>query len=713
MNKKPLLVITGISILTCAILLVGICVICGISASTALTYNQNPYIEEVNPIFSPSANGTSIIFSTSQATSTDYLSTTISTENTSEVAGKETITPKILQTTTALSPKTSKTNYNDTLNTFEQTIVPISDPLELAFRLEGKQNLPEKLEAPAPPLQVGNQDYFWVMDTDTNENFQVLATLEYVTDHVYFWIENEIMFKGDHLKNLAETFENKIYPTNRSFFGEEWIPGVDADPHLYILFAKGLGSSVAGYFSTIDEYLALVREYSNAHEMFFLNSDHLQLNQEYTYSVLAHEFQHMIHWKQDRNEETWMNEGFSNLAVLLNGYSIGGADRAYAEDPDIQLNDWPNGPNRSPYYGASFLFMTYFLDRFGEQATQALVSEPTNGMVSIDKILSDLGFMDDSTNEEIGADDVFSDWVVASYLQDPDVLDGRYTYHNYAEAPKPSLTEEIGYCPQDPIQTDVNQYGVDYIRITCPGDYFLDFEGISEVSVIPINPYSGNFAFYSNRGDESDMTLTKEFDFTHHNGALTLSYWTWYDLEEDYDYLYLLASTDNKTWQILITPSGTPEDPSGNSYGWAYNGVSSNGISPEWIKETVDISQFAGEKVLIRFEYITDAAVNGEGFLVDDIQIPEIDYETDFENENHGWLAEGFVRIQNALPQTFRLSLIRIGQDITVEKVPLASNNNAQIPLHIGTDFDEVILVVSGATRYTRQRAQYTYSITK
>jgi len=551
------------------------------------------------------------------------------------------------------------------------------------------------------------------MDTDTNENFQVLATLEYVTDHVFFWIENGITFKGDHLEKLVETFENEIYPTNRNFFGEEWSPGVDADPHLYILFTRGLGSSVAGYFSTIDEYLPLVREYSNGHEMFFLNADHLQLNQEYTYSVLAHEFQHMIHWKQDRNEETWMNEGFSNLAVLLNGYDIGGADRAYVRDPDIQLNDWPNGPNRSPYYGASFLFMTYFLDRFGEQATQALVSEPANGMVSIDKILNDLGFKDDITNEIIGADDVFSDWVVATFLNDPDVFDGRYTYHNYAQAPKPSHTVEITSCPQAPIQSEVSQYGVDYIRVTCSGDYYFNFEGTSEVSVLPINPHSGNFAFYSNRGDESDMTLTKEFDFTHHNGALTLSYWTWYDLEEDYDYLYLLASTDNETWKILITPSGTPDDPSGNSYGWAYNGISSNGNGAEWKQETIDISQFAGEKVLIRFEYITDAAVNGEGFLVDDIQIPEIGYMTDFENENHGWLPDGFVRIQNALPQTFRLSLIRYGQDITVAKVLLASDNNTRIRLQIGNDIDEVILVVSGTTRYTRQKAQYTYSITK
>ena len=48
--------------------------------------------------------------------------------------------------------------------------------------------------------------------------------------------------------------------------------------------------------------------------------------------------------------------------------------------------------------------------------------------------------------------------------------------------------------------------------------------------------------------------------------------------------------------------------------------------------EEVDLSQFAGQKVQIRFEYITDAAVNGEGFLLDDVQIDAINYQEDFED---------------------------------------------------------------------------------
>ena len=113
---------------------------------------------------------------------------------------------------------------------------------------------------------------------------------------------------------------------------------MDGDPHLYVLYARGLGSSIAGYFSSTDEYTPGVHKYSNAHEMFMLNADNTGLNEDFTYGVLAHEFQHMIHWYRDRNEETWMNEGFSDLAMFLNGYDVGGTDQMYVIDPDIQLN---------------------------------------------------------------------------------------------------------------------------------------------------------------------------------------------------------------------------------------------------------------------------------------------------------------------------------------------------------------------------------------
>jgi hypothetical protein len=596
----------------------------------------------------------------------------------------------------------------DTRETLQTTIVPENNPADLACRLQDICNIPEFVATSAPTRQVGEQDEFWVTNVETNENFRVNASLRYVTPHAYFWVEDGVRVNEDEMRALVDTFENQMYPTNREFFGSEWSPGIDGDEHIYILYARGLGFSIAGYFSSADAVHPLAHEYSNAHEMFLFNADNSFLDEEYTYGVLAHEFQHMIHWAQDRNESSWLNEGFSELAVFLNGYNVGGKDWGYAVNPDLQLNDWPD-PSSSEFgthYGASFLFVTYFLDRFGEDATKLLVKDPENSLDSVDNVMRQIDAIDPQTGQLITADDVVMDWFAANYLLDESVGDGRYIYHNYQDAPKTYPTEAINDCPASPIGRTVRQYGVDYVQITCQGDYTLRFEGSTITRLLPEDPYSGSYAFWSNKGDESDMTLTREFDFSNVSGPITFSFQTWYDIEEDYDYLYFEASEDGEHWQIITTPSGTDEDPSGNSYGWAYNNLT-NG----WVQEDIDLSQYAGKKILVRFEYVTDAAVNGEGMLIDDISVKAVNYFTDFESDAGGWVADGFVRVQNALPQTFRLALIKEGSTTSVEMIAISEDQTAEIPISIGGDVGSVTLVVSGTTRFTREVGSYTIEI--
>jgi immune inhibitor A len=482
---------------------------------------------------------------------------------------------------------------------------------------------------------------------------------------------------------------------------------VDNNPHLYIVLGSALGSDLAGYFSSADEYHPDVHKYSNAHEMFLLNSDNITLSDEFTYGVLAHEFQHMIHWYRDLNEETWLNEGFSELAALLNGYDVGGFDQAYIMNPDLQLTDWAGdvGDNTA-HYGASFLFVSYFLDRFGEEATKSLVALPENGMVSITKVLSDLDEVDPITGKTITSDDVFSDWVVTNYLNDPNVGDGRYQYKKYTNFMTTSPTEVIDTCPADERTTTVNQFGADYIKIECTGTHTFTFTGQSIVQMLNVQPNSGQYAYWSNKGDESDMTLTREFDFTNVSGPLTLNYSTWYDLEQDYDYVYVEVSEDGQNWTILHTPNGTDKDISGNSFGWGYNGTSDG-----WLDESVDISAYAGKKAKIRFEYVTDAAVYGEGMLVDDIRIPEIQYKEDFESGVGGWESSGFVRMNNMLPQTYRINLLTINQNkVTITPVTLDADNHAEISMKVKNG-QSAVISISGVTPYTRQPAIYSYTI--
>ncbi len=589
----------------------------------------------------------------------------------------------------------------------EQAEVPISNLYDLAARLKGKRNIEMTLPAPTKPYAVGDVHEFWVTNTDSHETFKISAELQYVTPHIYFWIEPGVDFNQNELKRLCDAFEKDIYPTNREFFGPEWTPGVDNDAHLYIVMATNAGASVAGYFSSSDEYNPEVHEYSNAHELFLLSADNVELADPFTYGVLAHEFQHMIHWYRDLNEDTWMNEGFSELAALLNGYEIGGFDSSYLSMTDLQLTDWTSGVGENAnHYGASFLFLNYFLNRFGEDATKTLIAETENGLVSIDTILMDLKEVDPQTGKQITADDLFADWAVTNYVNNGQIGDGRFVYDNYTPPFDAALSNEINTCPSGNLTDTVTQYGVDYIQITCAGKWTLNFQGQTLAKMLDTDAYSGEYAFWSNKGDESNMTLTRPFDFSKVSGPITLTYQTWFDLEEDYDYAYVEVSTDGLNWDIIRTPSGTDKDLSGNSYGWGYNANSGG-----WIEEKVDLSDYAGKKVQIRLEYITDAAVHGEGILVDDIQIPELKYAEDFEEGNGGWEGAGFIRINNQLPQTYRLTLIQTGKDGThITPVQLDKDQNTSIDLVINNG-ESATLVVSGTTRFTRQPAEYTLQV--
>jgi immune inhibitor A len=625
-------------------------------------------------------------------------------------------TPTLPQSSsvTPIAPNsvTSSLVTTETLATLENTFIPINDPLELANRLLHQDVSASTQTPPSTFFQVGERQSFWAGDGES-KNFRVQATLRYVTDHAYFWIEDNVNYDQSELKHLADAFENQIYPTDREFFGSEWTPGVDGDPHIYILYAKGIGERIAGTFSSADEYPVAVNRYSNGHEMFMINADNSPLGDEYTYGVLAHELQHMIHWNQDRNESNWLSEGFSELAVLLNNYYSGGFDALYTANPDIQLNDWPDDrqEDTNPHYGAGFLFVSYFLDRFGEKATKALISNPDNDLKSIDTTLQQIKARDPQTGKPITADSFFIDWAITNYLMDKNVGDGRFTYTRYHGTPRAGPTESFHNCPLPTTTLDVHQYGVDYLRFTCRGDYTLHFEGSIQTPLLPQDPHSGTYAMWANKNDESDTSLTHTFDLTNYTGPISMDYWTWYNIEDGWDYVYLEASTDGTNWKILNTPSGTGDDPQGNNYGWGYTGNSGGGRSSTWIHENVDISQYSGQKLSLRFEYVTDSNVTDEGFLLDDLSIPQIGYSTNFEADDGGWLADGWARIQNTLPQTYRLALISFGDTTTLQYITLNPDITADIPFSIGNKVDSIVLVVTATTRFTRQLAPYRFSV--
>lgn len=607
-----------------------------------------------------------------------------------------------LSLTPVATPRPGET---DTLTALAQAVVPTRDLLLLGQQLAGVPANIARTESDTPadhPLDTVLT--FSASNTDTNEIFEVRARLVYKTDNVYFFAEDGLSVNERDVRNLVDTFQNQAYPTNREFFGEEWNPGVDGDPRLYILYARGLGFGVLGYYSSNDQYPSAAFSDSNAKEMFYINADLTRPGDRDLSDTLAHEFQHMIHWYQDSNEETWLNEGASVLAETLNGYSASGFDDSYLVDPSIQLNTWPEGSDSIPYYGGAFLFMTYFLDRFGEEAMKALVRHPENGLLAVDAVLREFNLTDPQTGQPITARDVFADWAVATHLGNSTIGDGRYAYIRYVPG-KTRPTETFRQCPLAQADT-VNQFGVKLYEIRCTGNYTLRFTGSQTVGLTPVEAYAGRYAFWSNRNDESMTSLTRAFDFSGLS-TVTLNYAAWWHIEADYDYAYVQVSTDaGRTWQTVRTPHTTNRNPSGQNYGNGYNGESRT-----WIQESLDLSAYAGQAVLIRFQYITDPAVIQPGFLLDEVSLPELGYATGFEDDDGGWQAEGFVRVDNRLPQTYLVQLIvHHGGQTHVERLTLDAANTGSFPLSLNSG-DRAVLVVSGATYFTTQPAAFEWTV--
>jgi hypothetical protein len=414
----------------------------------------------------------------------------------------------------------------------------------------------------------------------------------------------------------------------------------------------------------------------------------------------------MIHWYNDANEETWVNEGLSELAMTLNGFDTGGTERAFARAPDTQLNAWGDSPNESiGHYGGSFLFMSYFLERFGEDMMRRVVAHPDNGADGFNAVLA-------SEGQPYDFDDVYSDWLVANYLDDPTLSDGLWGYRDLSVDAVAVDTQHRIY----PVQQEgsVNQYAADYVLFeNWAGPLSIKFAGPTRVKVVPNEPHSGVYQWWSNRGDDSDMILTRTFDLSGVDEAV-LQFWTWYDIEEDWDFAYVEISTDGgQTWDITPGRYTTTENKSGNSFGHAWTGNSGDGDTPEWIEEEVDLSTYAGQVIDVRFEYITDDAINQVGFLVDDIAIPAIGYFDDVEAGDGEWVAEGFVRMDNVLPQRYVVQTIELGDEPRVRRMTLDEGNRGQITINGVSDKEhQVVLVVSGITPFTTEVATYEYQAT-
>ncbi len=138
-------------------------------------------------------------------------------------------------------------------------------------------------------------------------------------------------------------------------------------------------------------------------------------------------------------------------------------------------------------------------------------------------------------------------------------------------------------------------------------------------------PFAGSAYYYSSAGDYLNNFMYKSFNLA---AGSTLAAKVKYNTELDWDYAYVVASTDNgATWTPVETNLSTTTDPNGQNFGFGITGASGG-----WVDMAADLP--AGD-VLLGFRYWTDANTGGFGFMVDDINITG--FPTDGAESDAGW----------------------------------------------------------------------------
>ncbi len=120
---------------------------------------------------------------------------------------------------------------------------------------------------------------------------------------------------------------------------------------------------------------------------------------------------------------------------------------------------------------------------------------------------------------------------------------------------------------------------------------------------------------------DSEIVLTTPIDLTGAETAI-LQYWAKWEIEDEYDYVQIMASDDNGvSWTPLCgkyTNLASPNQPEGEQL--------YDGLQADWVLEEVSLNDYLGETILIKFLFFSDGFVRADGFYFDDLKV--INYQS-------------------------------------------------------------------------------------
>lgn len=599
-------------------------------------------------------------------------------------AGATPNTPTPTPTTPA--PNTPQVNGTDPAR--ESVAVPGDAPeadlLDLVRRYQGLEadQLPDDTLYRDEPA--GTKFDFTLIEPITPSTYQTPATLRHVGERSLWYIADDIDVGDDEVARAAARFDADVFPAVFATFA----PGSEPPGKITVVVAN-LRGGVAGYFSGADSVPRSVSSVSNERAAIYVLPQG-PLDSAALMGTLAHELQHMAHWLVDGTEATWVNEGLSEYATRSLGLPAL-PYFPYLRSPDVSLINWPIVLGASlPNYAGSSLFISYLAERTGEENLHLLVAHSADGIKGVEAYL-------DVVQPSLGFEALFADWLVANAV---DADEGPYAHPGGGQVPFPQGT----ITGPTEARAEVPQYGAYYLRVEPRSPLDVTFEGLTTTPLIAAPAHSGDFCWWGNAGDSIDSTLTRSFDLRD-TATATLRFQGWYEIEDGWDYAYVSVSTDGgRRWEALAASGTDTLDPVGAALGPGFTGESRG-----WVESVADLTPFVGREVLVRFEYVTDEALHGSGWCVDDIEVPEVGFSDDVESLDAGWASLGFFRApRQGIPQRFVVQLITgQGNDAIARRIEVGPDGGASFTVD-----EPGTLVISGLTPKARIPAEFTIEFT-
>ena len=313
------------------------------------------------------------------------------------------------------------------------------------------------------PIEVGTQLAFYA----PLEPVLKWATCRYKGTHCYIFVEEsqwDIIAAQPDVDKLGALFdaatpadpERGIFEIAVDAFGEP--ADEDGDPCIFILILD-LPGNIVGYFDS-KVYEALLPELRR--DTVYLDASKLAFSAYLAHATLAHEFQHLIHWGRDSDEEAWIDEGLSGYAEDLVGFPEADPNMvpSFLADPSINLTHWVF---EAASYGKTYLFASFLAERYGPGLVRQIVAEPRNGILGIDDAFKNQNWVENYAG-------AWRLWIAANYAGGYEALRGRRAAAVSApDVPFAELAGEVG-----------SEWGAANVVIRSEGDIVVDFTGVAE-----------------------------------------------------------------------------------------------------------------------------------------------------------------------------------------------------------------------------------------